>query len=311
MIDRIFHVVASTRDQVASLKFYEDTLGMTIIHGPFVAREGMSEAFAIPDEPNTQDLGTFYKCSDTESATVLDTNLWMRPRFVGSAYEAVNHTGITRLALKVRGIDALHASLSEQGVRFVGPPSTLTLGDQEVRTCCLYNPDDAVFQLVDTQEAPDAEPEIERIFAVCISVSDLSRSLEFYVDVLGLNPVGAPFEVEDGNLGATFPLSDNGAGSLAGAWLRPGTASDNTLIELVEWKQPKTYGAPVETVYNVGFPRVAFYVENIQDVYGELRSQADFFSPPVITDLSGAKAGYNCFRDPDGTILQLYEDIRG
>ena len=116
MIDRIFHVVASTRDQVASLKFYEDTLGMTIIHRPCVAREGMSEAFA-PSQTSrdTQDLGTFYKCSDTETATVLDTNLWMRPRFVGSAYEAVNHTGITRLALKVGGIDALHASLSERG----------------------------------------------------------------------------------------------------------------------------------------------------------------------------------------------------
>ncbi len=51
MIDRIFHVVASTGDQVASLKLYEDALGMTIMHGPFVAREGMSETFAIPDEP--------------------------------------------------------------------------------------------------------------------------------------------------------------------------------------------------------------------------------------------------------------------
>src|ERR1700733_11278228 len=103
MIDRIFHVVASTRDQVASLKFYEDTLGITIVHGPFVAREGMSEAFAIPDEPNTQDLGTFYRWGTDENATVLDTNLWMRPRCIGTAYEGVNHTGITRLSAKVRG----------------------------------------------------------------------------------------------------------------------------------------------------------------------------------------------------------------
>jgi catechol 2,3-dioxygenase-like lactoylglutathione lyase family enzyme len=310
MIDRVFHVVASTSDQVASLKFYEDTLGMTIVHGPFVAREGMSEAFAIPDEPNTQDLGTFYRWGTDENATVLDTNLWMRPRCIGTAYEGVNHTGITRLSAKVRGISDLHASLTDAGVKFVSKPTLLPLGGGDVNTCCIYNPDGAVFQLIEPKDGGADSPGYERIFAVCISVTDLDRSLDFYVNVLGLNLVGAPFDVEGDEVGHAFPLTEAGPASLRGAWLRPGSAEDNTLIELVQWKQPATFGEPVETVYNVGFPRVAFYVEDIQSVYQELRPEVNFFSPPVITDLSGAKAGYNCFRDPDGTILQLYEDIK-
>lgn len=308
MIERVFHVVASTSDQVASLKFYEDTLGMEIMHGPFVAREGMAEAFAIPHEQNTQDLGTFYRWSDDPEATVLDTNLWMRPRFTGEVYDAVNNVGITRIAHAVNGIDTVYDRLSKEGVEFVSPPTPLTLG-QEVRTCCLYNPERAVFQLIDTGEG--GEREFDRIFAVCITVTDLDRSLEFYVDAMGLNPVGDPFEASGDDVGRVFPLSEGGPASMRGAWLRPGEGERKTLIELVEWKEPATYGSPYETVYNIGFPRVAFYVEDIQAVYDELRREVEFFSPPVITDLSGAKAAYNCFRDPDGTILQLYEDMPG
>ncbi len=110
-------------------------------------------------------------------------------------------------------------------------------------------------------------------------------------------------------MASVFPIGADGSASLRGAWLRPGSGVRNTLIELVEWIDPATTGTPYETVYNLGFPRVAFYVTDIQSEYERLREHVEFFSPPVITDLSGAKAGYNCFRDLDGTILQLYEDL--
>jgi catechol 2,3-dioxygenase-like lactoylglutathione lyase family enzyme len=226
----------------------------------------------------------------------------MRPRYVGKAYPTVNNIGITRLGLKVANALATYERLTSAGLEFVGEPVELSVGDG-IRTCCFYNAERAVLQLVETGD--HGAGEFDRIFSVCISVTDLDRSLPFYRDVLGFNVV-TQFEAETNGL---FPVGEGDSAKVRGAWLRPGSDERNTLVELVEWVDPKTTGAPYETVYNLGFPRVAFYVTDIQAEYDRLREHVTFFSPPVITDLSGAKAGYNCFRDPDGTILQLYEDI--
>ncbi|MGN6868449.1 MAG: VOC family protein [Solirubrobacteraceae bacterium] len=151
----------------------------------------------------------------------------------------------------------------------------------------------------------------ERVFHLNIVVSDLDRAIDFYCGKLGMKmQEGHPFETEGQDLVDGFGMTQFGRVVIRGAFCRWGDNPDATCIDLVEFVEPKAVGQPYPTVYNLGICRTALKVEgDLDEVYQELQDKGiEFVSPPVATTLSGSTVRWCCFRDPDGTMLEIFTD---
>jgi glyoxylase I family protein len=149
---------------------------------------------------------------------------------------------------------------------------------------------------------------IKSIFHININVTNFDRSLEFYKK-LGFKVV---LNIGEG----ANPGNDKGLNipnSVArAALLALGDDPRATRIDLIEWKQPKTEGAPYPHLYHTGAARIALFTKNIDEEYARLKTLGvEFVSEPVVIEF-GNKAGakFFCFKDPDGTFLELIEPFQ-
>jgi catechol 2,3-dioxygenase-like lactoylglutathione lyase family enzyme len=150
---------------------------------------------------------------------------------------------------------------------------------------------------------------IKSIFHININVTNFEKSLEFY-KMLGFKVV---FDIGEGpnrgnDAGLGIPNSRARAALLA--------LSDDpraTRVDLIEWKQPATAGQPYPHLYHAGAARIALFTKNIDDEYARLKANGvETVSEPVTIrfgNKSGAK--FFCFKDPDGTFLELIEPFNG
>jgi glyoxylase I family protein len=86
-----------------------------------------------------------------------------------------------------------------------------------------------------------------------------------------------------------------------------------TRIDLIEWKKPHTEGVPYPHLYHAGAARIALFTKNIDEEYSRLKENGvEMVSEPVVIRF-GNKAGakFFCFKDPDGTFLELIEPFNG
>jgi lactoylglutathione lyase len=134
------------------------------------------------------------------------------------------------------------------------------------------------------------------------TVSNLDRSLEFYVDLLGCELVGRR-DITNQYFRDIVGFPDC---IVRAAWLRiPG--SDHKL-ELFEYVKP--IGIPADTrTNNPGSSHISFYVDDLHDAFEELRSKGvRFRSPPVDIDAGAGKGGRALYMlDPDGITVELYQ----
>jgi catechol 2,3-dioxygenase-like lactoylglutathione lyase family enzyme len=135
---------------------------------------------------------------------------------------------------------------------------------------------------------------------VGISVRSLHRSLEFYRDVLGIEPefvaTGSGQELSKA-VGVPNAI-------LAFAFLRLGP----TILELLEYTNPRGSDYDRQNC-DVGAVHVAFQVPDMQAAYDQLETQGiEFNAPPFAINegpLAGSKFAY--FSDPDGVQLEIFE----
>ncbi len=150
---------------------------------------------------------------------------------------------------------------------------------------------------------------IKSIFHININVKNFERSLEFY-KMVGFKVI---LDIGEGpnkgnDVGLNIPNSRARAALLA--------LSDDpraTRIDLIEWKEPQTAGAPYPHLYHAGAARIALFAKNIDEEFARLKAQGvEMVSEPV-TIRFGNKAGakFFCFKDPDGTFLELIEPFNG
>lgn len=152
----------------------------------------------------------------------------------------------------------------------------------------------------------------KQIFHVCITVEDIDKALDFYCGVLGMHSTGAlRGEKSDGALlgfpGQTIEINAN---HLEGS----AKLESPTVIDLIEYITPKTYvgDGPVKDMNKVGLTRMAFGVEDLLGVYGELKQRDDvkFVCEPVL--LNAPTGGYLMavsFYDPFGNFLEFLEHL--
>lgn len=143
---------------------------------------------------------------------------------------------------------------------------------------------------------------LQRLFHVNICVRDMERSIRFYQD-LGFIKVN-DFTLDDPSVGDALGVR---AKKLRGVFMRLGAEPDAPVLDLVQFIEPPTQGQPYPTLNNVGICRIAFMVDDIDRTYEELKAKkVDFVAPlKKLTGPGGAEMGVVCFKDPDGTVLEL------
>lgn len=143
---------------------------------------------------------------------------------------------------------------------------------------------------------------LTRIFHVNICVRDMERSIPFY-EKLGFNKVN-DFTLDDPSVGAALGLD---ARKLHGVFMRLGDDENAPVLDLVQFLDPPPQGEPYATLNNVGICRIAFAVDDIDKTNADLQEMGVEFVAPLnkITTPDGAEVGVVCFKDPDGTVLEL------
>jgi catechol 2,3-dioxygenase-like lactoylglutathione lyase family enzyme len=138
---------------------------------------------------------------------------------------------------------------------------------------------------------------------VGITVSDLERGIDFYHGVLGLGFVNEPSPVfDDPGLGPAV--------GVPGAALRQVSLElGDTILELLEYTQPRSpIDAPLPQ-NALGAQHVAFLVADIHAAKAELESRGVHFFGDVNVVVDGVLAGWRWvyFADPDGNPLELVQ----
>ena len=152
-------------------------------------------------------------------------------------------------------------------------------------------------------DEPGQAMNITSIFHVCVNCSDFDLSKAFY-ERLGFRVLTTVPERNTPEVAAAVGMPPY---HVRGALMAlPG---ETTLIDLLEWKEPRDPEAPYPHLYHLGLARVAL---GTSDLDADMKTLADegveFLSDPATVELEGGmKSRFVCFKDPDGTILELVE----
>ena len=144
----------------------------------------------------------------------------------------------------------------------------------------------------------------KRFFHVNICVSDMERSIRFY-ERIGFRKVG-DFMLGGGTPGIGVALGLE-VKQLRGVFMQLGDDPQAPVLDLVQFVDPPPQGQPYPTLNNLGICRIAFLVDDIAAVYEQLKElKVEFVAPLNMFDgPRGSKIGVLCFKDPDGTVLEL------
>ena len=145
--------------------------------------------------------------------------------------------------------------------------------------------------------------EIARIFHCNINCTDLARTVPFY-ELLGFKVI---LDFRDGmesrEMAEAFGLD---VADIKGVHLRIGDKEDATRIDLLEFKNPEPTGQVYPHLAHTGIARLCLKTTDIHRMYAELKAKGvKFLSEPK--KLPGTEVTIVCFRDPDGTFIELLQ----
>ncbi len=139
-----------------------------------------------------------------------------------------------------------------------------------------------------------------RISHVGLCVSDLERSLRFYVDGLG-------FEVQE-----QIPSKDEVAALAEVAppvnMLAQFIVKDGTRVELLAWQTPDAWGEASRSRNQIGLTHLAFQVDDVHEAAARLVSLGGTVIEETRTTLAG-HINMLVVKDPDGTRVELMQGL--
>ena len=86
--------------------------------------------------------------------------------------------------------------------------------------------------------------------------------------------------------------------------------SSRIVIDLLEWEEPHEAGLPYKSMAHPGIARVAFTTSALDDDIATLtQANVEFLSdsPAQVAGPRDSQVRFICFKDPDGTVLELVE----
>ena len=81
------------------------------------------------------------------------------------------------------------------------------------------------------------------------------------------------------------------------------------MLDLLEWQEPTDSTAPYPHLYHLGIARIALSTDDLAGDMARLKAAGvEFLSEPAsVTMENQPTSTFVCFRDPDGTILELVQ----
>lgn len=279
---RIYHVNVNCSDLDRSLVYYRDLFGLT----PTVR--------TTPDRQPGTGFGLEVAQWDAwimagdrgVDGVVLDLLEWKVPAPTASRPASMRSRGFSRLGLRHRDLDSLHAALADGGHPAATPPTEVEVGDHVMRMLHAHDPDGTLLQVI---EGDTTEPS-----HVTIGCTDLERSLRVHTDVMGLRLSTRRW--------ASGPLDAEVA------WCRcPVTGFG---VELVAWSGgPEGPGGRAANELEIF--RMAWITDDVERDHSVLTEAGiECYSPPVELDMNlGEHSVLRAlfFDDPDGACLELIE----
>ena len=140
---------------------------------------------------------------------------------------------------------------------------------------------------------------------VNINCSDFDRSLRFY-ELLGFQKV---IDVPPKNTLEVAAAVGMPPYTVKGALLILQNSKTPLMIDLLEWQEPTDNRPPYPNLYHLGIARVALSTNDLDSDVAFLKSEGvEFLSNPATVKIENQpETRFICFKDPDGTILELVE----
>jgi catechol 2,3-dioxygenase-like lactoylglutathione lyase family enzyme len=139
---------------------------------------------------------------------------------------------------------------------------------------------------------------------IAVGVRDMDASLRFYRDLLGFEVVRDEVQATQGTvLPALYQEPHDQRRVATLYWKRPPRGVFGLIRTLGQAGQRRAY-----QLDQIGIHHYAFWVENLPQVYEELKAKgADFVVPPTVTKTKDGNFNSTFLRDPDGILVQLDE----
>ena len=146
---------------------------------------------------------------------------------------------------------------------------------------------------------------INGLVHVNINCSNFNRSLRFY-ELLGFKKV---IEVPEKNTVEVAAAVGMRPYTVKGALLILQNSKTPLMIDLLEWQEPTDNSPPYQHLYHLGIARIALATDDLDSDVTFLKSHGvEFLSEPAKVKLGDQpEKRFVCFKDPDGTILELVE----
>mgnify|MGYP003950726685 CR=1 FL=1 len=140
---------------------------------------------------------------------------------------------------------------------------------------------------------------------VNVNCSDFDRSLKFY-ELLGFRKY---LDVPSTNTEEVAAAVGMAPYQVKGALLTLENAKTPFVIDLLEWQDPNDDEPPYNHLYHLGINRIALATDDLEQDMARLKSEGvEFLSEPasvIIED--GPETRFVCFKDPDGTVIELVQ----
>lgn len=140
---------------------------------------------------------------------------------------------------------------------------------------------------------------------VNVNCSDFDRSLKFY-ELLGFKKYLDVPATNSAEVAAAVGMPPY---KVKGALLALENSKTPFVIDLLEWQEPSDDDPPYNHLYHLGINRIALASDDLDKDMARLKSEGvEFLSDPasvIIED--GPKTRFVCFKDPDGTVIELVQ----
>jgi catechol 2,3-dioxygenase-like lactoylglutathione lyase family enzyme len=154
---------------------------------------------------------------------------------------------------------------------------------------------------------------VKSMFHVAVNCTDFARSRVFY-EALGFRVVWEVPEIgtpEIARACGIAPRNGTSGYEIRGALMA--LEGESTLIDLLEWREPHEPAPPYPNICHLGIARIALQTTDLDADMKALEALgAELVGPPATVAALGTQGTrFVCFKDPDGTILELVEVLGG
>ena len=140
---------------------------------------------------------------------------------------------------------------------------------------------------------------------IAVGVRDMDASLRFYRDLLGFEVVRDEVQSTQGTVLPALYKEPHDQRRVATLYWKKGP--HEAFLVLSEHSDKPVSGEPIK-LDQIGIHHYAFWVENLSQVYAELKAKgADFVVAPTVTKTTDGNFNSTFLRDPDGILVQLDE----